>query len=655
MFRVVRMVLADILVLERHLHSLTERLAEFGNIELIPADEGAGRHEQELARLGELIATPLQILRESGVTKFEHSTPLPDRAGAEAVIARFLDSATPLRSELTRLRDRLVSLDDTLPGVRALGSLDVGISSLAGLEHVVLHYGTVPQSSLAALLMTAAANAIILPLGDSAVKDGRQTILAASSRTGRFSLETLLGEHNFQKATLPDVKESGTELVRALEAERMAVTESISQFERETDAVIQAQLPLVEAALARLDRERAILGVINDLPHTESTARIRCWVARPNLASLTSLVEEVSEGTAVIETLDPMTLPASERRQMSIPVILRNSSFFKPFESLISNYGYPAYGEIEPTPLVAIGFVLMFGVMFGDLGQGMVLMLAGAAMALRKRFSPAIRQAGILVASAGLSAAFFGLVFGSFFCLEGIIHPLWHEPLKAFNNILVLFAATVTFGVLWISTGLLCNIANKLLFHDWDGVFLGKTGLAGLAFYWGAVIPLGIMAFDPAASPGPDTVLLASGIPLLLVMASEPLGHLIRGRTPFPHGAGTWAIEAVIEGIDTVTWFFGNTFSFVRIGAFALAHGGLSLAVIEMTRLGGGGLASAVIFVGGNLLIIVLEGMVVTIQTLRLEYYEFFSKFYSGSGRPFVPFRLGSAGTPGSRVSHTRV
>lgn len=646
MFRVVRMMLADILVLDRHIYPLINRLAEFGKVELVPSEDGARRHDKELSRLSNLINRPLQILHDSGLEHKQTETPSMDCAEAENVIESFLRSMDPLRNELETLRSRLARIHETLPGLMSLQSLEIGLNDLSNLEHVILKYGTVPTGELTNLVSQSGSGSLILPLTDAGEASSRQVILAASSRTGRFSLETLLTEHGFVPAELPDEERSGAELVRALVTERDSTTLAISQIEARHDAALEELRPLLDAAITRLEREQTILTIINGLPQTESTARIRCWVPRTSLPALTRIVDEVSANTAVIETLDPITLPAQERQELSIPVILRNSRFFKPFESLISNYGYPAYGEIEPTPLVAIGFVLMFGVMFGDLGQGLVLFLAGLGMALRKRFSSSLRQAGLLIASAGLSAAFFGLVFGSFFCLEGIIHPLWHEPLKAFDNILVLFAATVAFGVLWISTGLVCNIANKILFRDWEGVFLGKTGLSGLAFYWGAILPIVFLGLNPEARIGIDTIMLSCGIPLFLVIASEPLAHLARKKPAFPHGFGTWAIEAVIEGIDTVTWFFGNTFSFVRIGAFALAHGGLSLAVIEMTRLGGGGVASAVIFVGGNLLIIVLEGMVVTIQTLRLEYYEFFSKFYSGSGRPFVALSLSKNGHP---------
>jgi V/A-type H+-transporting ATPase subunit I len=645
------MILADILVLERHLHTLTTRLAEFGKVELIPSDESSTRQDKALTELDKLVSRPMRFLADYGIKFSNKPDPSLDYEEATKIVQDFMTSVDGPAKELTTQRERIRSINDTLPGLSALRSLDVEIETLSNLDHVILQYGNVPLAKLAGLLTSAAPGVVIIPLGDAPDSNGRQTILAASSRAGRFSLETLLGENSFHKESLPEVQGAGSVVVRALEDERSSTAERISELENDLEKIIKHRLPLLESALASIDRERAILKAINEFPHTESTARIRCWVPRPQLENLSKLVETVTEGTAVLETLDPISLPHKERSSLSIPVIMRNSPIFKPFETLIANYGYPAYGEIEPTPLVAIGFILMFGVMFGDIGQGFVLMLAGLFMALRKTFSSALRQAGILVAFAGISASFFGFVFGSFFCIEGIIHPLWHDPLAAFDNILVLFAATVAFGALWISTGLVCNIANKILFRDWEGVFLGKTGLAGLAFYWGAILPVAIMGLDPSADIGVKAILIACGIPLLIVMASAPLGNLMHKRPAFPHGFGTWFIEALIEGLDTVTWFFGNTFSFVRIGAFALAHGGLSLAVIEMTRLGGGGIPSAVIFVGGNLLIIILEGLVVTIQTLRLEYYEFFSKFYSGSGRPFVPFSLAMPHTAQARAN----
>jgi len=417
MFRVVRMMLADILVLDRHIHSLTVRLAESGKIELVPSEHGARRHEKELARLSAFISRPARILKESGIAHRYHDASSMGLAEAERIIQSFLDRIEPLKTQLGVLRSRLTSLAEALPGVHSLRELDVSLNELGSLEHIILQYGSIPTGESAALVSSAGSGSVILPLSDTPGENSRQRILAASSKTGRFALETLLGEHGFVREEIPSDERSGSELVGALESEMDTTRAAIVRLEAEYDSVIHEQLPHLDEAISQLEREQKILSIINGLPQTESTARIRCWVARSDLPELSRLVDEVTQNTAVIETLDPIKLPASQRQSLSIPVILRNSVFFKPFESLIANYGYPAYGEIEPTPLVAIGFILMFGVMFGDLGQGLVLVLAGLGISLIQRFSPALRQAGMLIASAGLSAAFFGLVFGSFFCL----------------------------------------------------------------------------------------------------------------------------------------------------------------------------------------------------------------------------------------------
>jgi V/A-type H+-transporting ATPase subunit I len=180
---------------------------------------------------------------------------------------------------------------------------------------------------------------------------------------------------------------------------------------------------------------------------------------------------------------------------------------------------------------------------------------------------------------------------------------------------------------------------NRIRARDWKGVFLEKTGLPGISFYWGALVLLaggGLLGLRIT----PALVLLLTGVPLLVLFLREPLYGLFSRTALFPHGVFSFIMEGVVELIDTLSYFMGNTVSFVRVGAFALAHSGLSLAFMKLFELVGGGIGGITVLVFGNLLIIVLEGMVVSIQTMRLEYYEFFSKFYSGSGHPFTPFRL---------------
>ncbi|MDR2733056.1 MAG: hypothetical protein LBC99_00255 [Spirochaetota bacterium] len=643
MFKAARMTMVDILVFEPHVASLVRSLGEAGVCELIHEQtEPNARYEKELEEITRRVesaesamqsyALPWDNLSRLAVSATE------DLSGAFQNLDELTDAMEPLRAAAETEKQRQDELRNILHTVVGFRSLDIEFSALREMTHVSLRYGSVPEEKLASLL-AAGGKALVLPL-DIPADHGRRSLLAASSRTGRFSMDTLLSDAGFRDTPLPEMSGNSDSIIRQLEESLRESREASQAIERQKEKLLLEKGSGFIKALAALKQKKCILSAMRGFTHTASTCHIRCWVERSKFGELEKLVADATEGCGVVEGIDPNSLPHSRRKALDIPIVLRNNRFLKPFEAFIRNYGYPRYGEIEPTPLTAIGFVIMFGLMFGDVGQGFVLLLAGLWIYLGKSFPAALRQTGMVVISAGISAMFFGCMFGSVFCMENVIHPLWREPLASYGNILMLFGASILFGVLWISVGIICNIINRLYERDFEDALLGKTGFAGLAFYWGTVIPIGLALTGVIGGPDILTLIISSGIPLLLIVAREPLWGALTSGPLFAHGAVTWVFEAIVEMLDTVMYFFGNTFSFVRMGAFTLAHAGLSMAVIELAGLVGGGAAGLLALIFGNLLIIVLEGMVVTIQSLRLEYYEFFSKFYSGSGRGLVPFKL---------------
>jgi len=642
MFKAARMTMVDILVFESHIAQLVRSLGEAGICELIREQNTPNtRYEAELDEITRRIEGAESAMQNYALPRDTTRVVISkndDLAGAYRDLDALINAMEPLRNAAETEKQRQDEIRNILHTVAGFRSLDIEFSALRDMTHVALRYGNVPEEKLAPMLASGG-KAVVIPL-DIPADHGRRALLAASSRTGRFSMDTLLSESGFHDMPLPEMSGNSDAIIRQLEESLRESLEASKAIERDKQKLLADSGPGFLKALATLKQKKFILSAMRNFPHTASTCHIRCWVERSKFGELERLVRDATEGSGVVEGIDPGTLPRARRQALDIPIVLRNNRFLKPFEAFITNYGYPRYGEIEPTALTAIGFIIMFGLMFGDLGQGFVLFLAGLWLYTRKGFPASLRQTGMVVISAGISGMFFGCMFGSFFCMEEVIHPLWRAPLAAYGNILMLFGASIFFGIVWISVGIICNIINRL--HEWDleDALLGKTGLAGLAFYWGTLIPAGLALLGITGGPNLATLAISSGIPLLLIIAREPLWNTIVKKPLFAHGAVTWVFESIVEMLDTVMYYFGNTFSFVRMGAFTLAHAGLSMAVVELAGLAGGGAAGLIAYIFGNLLIIVLEGLVVTIQSLRLEYYEFFSKFYSGSGRGLVPFKL---------------
>jgi V/A-type H+-transporting ATPase subunit I len=310
--------------------------------------------------------------------------------------------------------------------------------------------------------------------------------------------------------------------------------------------------------------------------------------------------------TAALERADTRALlrlghpPAGMRP----PQVLVNPKWLKPFETFAGAFGVPGGDEADPTPLLAVIVPLLFGYMFGDLGQGAVLVLLGWWLKDR------LAIASLLVAG-GLSAMLFGLLFGSLFALEGVIPALWLHPM---DDPITVLAVPLIFAVLLLSLGqLLCGLGA--LWRGEPGRWLLVDG-GFLVFYLGVVglvtdLPLGWLTLVGLA-----WYLVGSwAVHRQLLGAIAAFGHLLE------------------RGLQILV----NTVSFARVGAFALAHAAVSAAVVTMAEATGSAAGWLLILLLGNLLIIGLEGLVVSIQTTRLVLFEFFNRFLVGTGRVFRP------------------
>lgn len=653
MFRAAKIIKANIMVMQKDLLPVIRFLGESGKIQLIEPpqkDQTVFKSERAAAslvaeRLGDL-SRQLNFPLAGSPQPNDPVEPSP----ADLDRIRLIESATgPIELEQQALQSALSDKRNALSELEAFRALHFDFRQLNEVSFLHFQYGTIPQRQLDPLIAEAGSRIIIHPVQAAEVPGNRTAILAITTRKGRFAMDTLLEQYPFTPLILPpDVEGIPAELAAALEAEIAGIENRLQEVDNRFLQLKQEHGTAILEIHRINSLRRTLLEAATLFQHTGYTSSVNCWIALEDLEPLQERLNSITADKVVIEVDDPKKWSLKERREQRVPVILKNNRLLRPFESLISNFGYPEYGEIEPTPVVALGFILMFGIMFGDVGQGGILLLTGLLLSIQKKLKTPLRLAGRLVASAGLSAIFFGFVYGSVFSNPHLIHPLWKEPLADPSNIMTLFAATVIFGIFWINTGLLLNLINRFRFREWKEALLEKTGLTGILFYWAALFTV----LSKAVLHIPvsfDLLLPAMIAPLAIIFFKEPLYNLCTGKKPFEHGFLTFLMEGIVELIDTLSYFLGNTVSFVRVGAFALAHSGLSMAVMELYKLVGGGVAGILVLLLGNALIIVLEGMVVTIQTLRLEYYEFFSKFYSGSGRPFVPFTLGEAGIPATR------
>ena len=319
------------------------------------------------------------------------------------------------------------------------------------------------------------------------------------------------------------------------------------------------------------------------------------------------------------------------------PTKLKNPKFFKPFEMFIKMYGLPAHDELDPTIFVALTYTFIFGAMFGDVGQGLCLFLGGAILYKWKK----INLAGI-VSIAGIFSTFFGFMFGSVFGFEDIIEATWIRPishmttLPFIGKLNTVFIVAVAFGMGIILLSMIFHIINAKKAHDTEAL-LDQNGISGLVFY-GAVVLTVVLFMTGNKLPATIVLVVMFGIPLLLMIFKEPITSKLEKRIEHSQeGKVMFVVQAVFEMFETLLSYFSNTLSFVRIGAFAVSHAAMMEVVLMLAGVETGNPNWAVV-VGGNLFVCAMEGLIVGIQVLRLEYYEMFSRFYKGTGREFKPY-----------------
>jgi V/A-type H+-transporting ATPase subunit I len=396
------------------------------------------------------------------------------------------------------------------------------------------------------------------------------------------------------------------------------------------------------------------------LESTELVYRITGWITAADVEHYMKSLDELTEGRIAIRDYEPYEVPSVMSGKEQVPVKLTHGKLLKSFERVIFSYGAPVYGSIDPTPLVALFFTLLFGIMFGDCGQGLMLFLIGLLMALKVIKLGGWEKFARVFMCIGVSSSIMGLLTGEFFGTETLLEPFaeWvtglfgnpHAPIlklmpngdpKSIYAMFGVFGVAVGIGFIINTCGLLINIINNIMRKKYGEAFFGKNGLAGAVFFWyviALVLRIVLLHHKIAAY---DWIII--GLSLFFAAFAAPFERALNHEKPLlENGFGTYVISSIVEIIEVISGYLSNTVSFVRVGAFALSHAVLNFTILTLTNLCGGQTTIGGIFVLilGNALIIVLEGMIVAIQVVRLQYYEFFSKFFHETGREFTPFQF---------------
>ena len=497
--------------------------------------------------------------------------------------------------------------------IKNLVSVDSKIENLYNLKYMKFRYGTVPTKNLEEINRKIDnTDAIYFELKR---EEEYTWILYLTTEEFLGKVDSFFNVQDFERIWLPK-EASGTpeEFINQIEKN---IKENLTKIDKEKE----------ELRNLRIDAKEILIGAYKQLLLYENvnilkkyivhdqngTFYIVLWVSKDNVENIKSILSNYKNVDYDIFDDD---------EDIQAPTKLKNIKIFRPFETLIKMYGVPNSKEIDPTGLVAITAFIMFGFMFGDVGHGLVIFILGLILAKRKA------SLGPVLAIVGISSIIFGVLYGSVFGKEDIIKPILISPM---DNIQTMLISGIAVGSIFILIAMIFNIINGIKNKNLQKCLFDKNGISGFLLYGLILADVAVYFLKGQMLIPINVIVIVSIILILLILFGDTISSKLEKKK---EQAKTPMVEKIFEIIEMTLSFASNTISFLRLAAFAINHVGLCMAVYLLADMssGVGNIAIAII---GNIVVIALEGLIVGIQVLRLEYYELFSRFYEGNGREF--------------------
>jgi V/A-type H+/Na+-transporting ATPase subunit I len=651
-FRSEKLVRISIQVPEQFISALTGILARFKLLHLIRIDETPlGRlgytaeldgellkEYDELQKMNEDLLESLQ-LSSDGTRSQEDILPekevfkIRERLGG---IQREVDASF---GTVSSVESTLAQKEAVLERLRLLPG-DLDLSRLLNRTFIDWAIGLIPERGLEKL--EESLSVVHHALVELNTLEERPVVLVFGLKKDRPIFERALKGALFEAIEIPP-EFSGTiegivsnlaSEISALNAERAGFSVQRDEFRLKFGQDI---VTIGERILAA----RQVLTARRFFGKIDKSYLVTGWMPDRLADALEDEIRKVTGGQVVFEKVNPEDIREVREGIVKIPILFNNPFLISPFEKLTSLYGTPRYREIEPTVLFALSFLLLFGMMFGDVGQGGILFLLGYL--IFRRFYRHMDY-GIILMECGLVSALFGLLYGTIFGLENVIPALWFKPM---DNIPHFVKVALSLGVALVSLGLGLNLINAVRLKEYEKL-LGASGIAGAVLYWMcAGLAMKYLLTGGVGRGELDFLGWGATVLITIMLLQRPLYRIFIAREP-PRdilkqgGLLTDLMESIVEVFDEFLRFVANTVSFIRVAAFALSHAALFVAVFSIANVvsheRGTGVSYWLVVAIGNIVIIFLEGLVVSIQTVRLEYYEFFGKFFRGGGEKFRSF-----------------
>ena len=573
------------------------------------------------------------MAKEAGVELHEeqrHTDPPDDEA--KAYLSDLLEQIDDLCAERQGLLDQQKLCEDGIAQYSHFLNLKVNVDELLDCQHVKVRFGFLPTEGYNKLMSNYADDPYILFVECTQTKTGYWGIYL-TPREKALETDGIFSMLYFEPVRVPGAAGSPAEIIEHfkenLEVVKKAVDEvnaRIAALWHDHEAKVQMLYDTVRyyAAIYDLRRMAAVKG-----------SHFFCvgWVPAAE-------VEEIAGKARAIKDLRVTVDGPEAAGKMTPPTKLKNPWWSRPFEFFVEMYGLPAYGETDVTGFVALTFTVLFGMMFGDVGQGIVLALFSTFMWKVKH-----NDLFHLMIPCGISSTIFGLVYGSFFGYEDALDPLYHaigmagKPVSVMDSITGILMVAVYIGIILVLAAMAMNMYTHARHKEWGEFIFSPNGLVGVITYLCGVdlasAYMGAFTFMPQV-----VAVIGMVAGLVLLLFAELLAPMVEGKPWEPAGGmGNYLMQSVFELLETVLSYLSNTISFLRVGAFVIVHASMMMVVFTLA----GTPNNLLVVILGNIVVICLEALLSAIQGIRLEFYEMFSRCYKGGGRKFTAFNIKKA------------
>lgn len=387
-----------------------------------------------------------------------------------AMARETLEAAAPkidaLREEFAKVNQELEQRRALLKIAETVKPLGIELAHIGEGRYVYAVAGTISEDKIGMLRWRVAE----VTKGDyilhyASMGGGRAALLVAVFKEHKEVVQRLLTAFGFEEFKIPSEVEGTTEkIIEKTHKQIKSLEDRLKKLEDEKWKIIERYGYKLLACKELLSIEKERMEAKNYLRRTETTIELWGWVPLKSAKKVVQAIDKATEGTAVIEVVEP-TVPEEER-----PTKLENPRIAEPYEALVKSFGIPNYNEIDPTKFMVITFPLIFGMMFGDVAHGAILALIGLALIAWRARKPVVGEimsyglkAGGLLFWCGLASVLFGFLYGSFFGSHHVIDPLWFNPFTVEGNFRFLRLVIVV-AIIEINFGFLLRVVN--LYHE---------------------------------------------------------------------------------------------------------------------------------------------------------------------------------------------